>query len=478
MRPLCSPSLLSSFLVLLLTSAETASVDSDKWPYDLPADVKYYPEHERLVRRNIEAHSRLRRDAQPTAVRKMSGDEGEMFFLDYWQLGQSSDEAWASESAFSDGSPDPDDNTVASVPAPLDHDRLAHRSNLSDPTPLQPFLLHSNATEQEHRWLWGRSRLSRRDFLCPLGTESCAGIGRPNSCCGAGETCVQVDDTGLGDVGCCPQGSNCGGELSSCDTAAGYQACPNSPNGGCCIPNYACLDVGCIVASTMTTTVTLPVVTVTTGRPSTTPTPPPPSTTQTQPLTCSPGFQSCPASLGGGCCPSDRGCGPTDCPPLSTAAPPVRPTGSTTITSPPPTSAAPTTTLPPISGCPGGFYMCSAFYIGGCCRVGRDCAETSCPRAESTTTVDANGVTVVAPVGDGPATTAGSCASGWFSCPADANGGCCPTDYACGTGAQCSATAGGGGAVEKVPASSASMHGVRGGVVCIIVGMLGLLLVL
>lgn len=220
----------------------------------------------------------------------------------------------------------------------------------------------------------------------------------------------------------------------------------------------------------MTTTVTLTPST-TTIRPTTTV--PPSSSSPSSSLTCSPGYQSCPATLGGGCCPTDRACAPNDCPPLSTAGPPVRPTGSTTLSSPRPTS----TDLPSVDGCPGGYYMCSAYYLGGCCRVGRDCKETSCPRPQSTTTIDENGATIVVPVGEVTATaTAGSCAEGWYSCPADANGGCCPNNYACGTGSQCSATAAGGGAVGKVPPSRGNV--VRGdvGLVCLVVGTLGWLL--
>ena len=58
---------------------------------------------------------------------------------------------------------------------------------------------------------------------------------------------------------------------------------------------------------------------------------------------------------------------------------------------------------------------------------------TDCPTSASTTAVNSNGVTIMAPTGTG-----GSCATGWFSCPAGQGGGCCPTGYAC--GASCTAT--------------------------------------
>lgn len=239
MRILHSPSPLASLLILL-TSPLRITADSNEWPYNLPANVKYYPEHERLARRNIDAHARLRENHAPTAVRKMSSDEGEMFFLDYWQFGPSTKEQWDGVTAESS---DPRSEGFSANLRPEMQGQ--DPSNLTDSALRQPFLLHSNTSQHSSRWsLWGRS-LSQRDFQCPSGTESCASIGRPDSCCGTGETCVRVTDTGLGDVGCCARGSFCGSGLSPCNTAAGYQSCPGSPNGGCCIPNFACLDIGC-----------------------------------------------------------------------------------------------------------------------------------------------------------------------------------------------------------------------------------------
>lgn len=179
------------------------------------------------------------------------------------------------------------------------------------------------------------------------------------------------------------------------------------------------------------------------------------SSTGQGPLTCSPGFRTCPASLGGGCCPTDRACGSQTCPPLSTAAPPVLPTSGSGSGS---TSAQPTT--PPsssstviYSGCPTGFYMCSAYYLGGCCQVGRDCDTTSCPTSASTTVATNTGLTVIAPSGSSSAALTGSCANGWFSCAPSVGGGCCPSGYECGV--SCSATVSGQSNVGKGAPSEA-----------------------
>jgi hypothetical protein len=183
-----------------------------------------------------------------------------------------------------------------------------------------------------------------------------------------------------------------------------------------------------------------------------TPTPTPSSTSQ---YSCSTGYFSCAASLGGGCCQNGRTCATgASClggPPTSTQAPdaPVRPTsGSATP------SASPTDDV-----CPTGFYVCSAYYPTGCCRVGRDCQTTGSCGLPTSTILNSNGVVIVAPTGASVATPAppqgGSCPSAWFSCAADRGGNCCPNGYECGD--QCTATASGqSGVSQKVAPSTAS----------------------
>lgn len=277
----------------------------------------------------------------------------------------------------------------------------------------------------------GGPALQRRQFACPGGTASCKDIGYPNSCCVAGETCFVVENTGSGPVGCCPSGVQCGGDVAPCP--ADHAACPADTGGGCCIPGFVCAPVGCVASaggggggggggvvtttetsvvpgpgpSTVVVTVTVTgggggVVTITTTSTvnpgptsSTTVVPPPPVTTTSTTVT-------------------------------SGAQQPVR---ATTITS----SAQPPG---PVTPCPVGFYGCLATAGGGCCRTGRDCSVTDCPAVASTTIVNLNGETVVVPAaGVPPATTAGSCATGWALCPPAAGplAGCCPTGYVCGT---------------------------------------------
>ena len=85
--------------------------------------------------------------------------------------------------------------------------------------------------------------LQRRQWACPSGTRGCGIIGYPNSCCQEGETCVEVQDTGLGPVGCCPAGATCSGGVIGCTD--GSTACASDIGGGCCIPGFVCQGVGC-----------------------------------------------------------------------------------------------------------------------------------------------------------------------------------------------------------------------------------------
>lgn len=432
----------SSLIALITNSILPVSSQDLNWPYNLPPDTKYYPEDEFLIKRGLDIQQRLQRGS-PTGVRKMSGDPGEKFYLEYWGFDQEEDmnnySSWTNASF-----------TSFDQPVRVQ----THRSS--------PRLF---------RRLSGWHLFQTRDFQCPAGTSACASIDRPNSCCATGSTCQLVQDTGLGDVGCCPNGQTCADSLSTC--ADEYTSCPNNPGGGCCMPGYACYDVGCIQTSTATI-LTAPRASTTTVTSYTTITPsapPPPTTTSTTTsstspsntstlppqistvtrtvtvtssapttLTCSPGFRSCSASLGGGCCPTDRQCGSANCPasPSSTSAtpePPVRPTSLTTTVET--TTATPTSASTPVSGCPTGFYACSAYYQGGCCQIGRDCASTSCPTSASTTLVSGSTLTIVAPTGSGitaPGTVlTGSCAHGWATCAPSLGGGCCPSGYACGS---------------------------------------------
>src|SRR5271167_3085430 len=75
----------SCLLVLLTSIPQHASSQELQWPYNLPRTVKYYPEDEAHIKRDIDIRQRLQHQ-QAIGVRKMSADPGEKFFLDYWSF--------------------------------------------------------------------------------------------------------------------------------------------------------------------------------------------------------------------------------------------------------------------------------------------------------------------------------------------------------------------------------------------------------
>ncbi|OAL47134.1 hypothetical protein IQ07DRAFT_602561 [Pyrenochaeta sp. DS3sAY3a] len=430
------PSLLSlppALLALCATPARAEPQHQQLWPHNVPRHLKYFPEDEAHVKRSLDIAARLKSEA-PIGIKKMGTDEGEMFMLENWIFA-------------ADAQPD------MMKRATVERERHLNGSWEAQ----APLRRLAGPEDLLARWRV-RDVLLQRQFACPQGTTSCASIGAPDVCCGTSDTCINVNsNTDAGSVGCCPRGQTCAGSVS-CDTANGYSSCPDSPNGGCCLPGFRCQGVGCVAEGTSTRFVI----------PSTSPTPsPPPSSTaiivvpttpstSTSTYTCSTGWFSCAQSLGGGCCQNGRTCATgASClgdSPQSTQAPsaPVRPTSASATPSPPSTTD---------DVCPTGFYVCSAYYPSGCCRVGRDCQTTGTCVLPTQTILDTNGVVIVAPTGAGVASTAapqgGSCPSAWYSCAANRGGNCCPNGFECGE--QCTATASGQTGVQgKVAPSTAS----------------------
>ena len=71
--------------LLAIIIACSSAVESQEWPYNLPAHVKYYPEEEHVIKRNVEVERRLLSQI-PVGMKKMSGDPGEKFMMDFWQF--------------------------------------------------------------------------------------------------------------------------------------------------------------------------------------------------------------------------------------------------------------------------------------------------------------------------------------------------------------------------------------------------------
>ena len=178
--------------------------------------AKDHDEDRRILERNAAIEADLLDGQKPIhGMKKMSNDEGEKFFMDYWGV---SSEGHNTEWLMGNNNTDPE---PGSFQPPVSANRGGGR---------------------------GRGRgildVNKRDFQCPAGSKSCTAINRPSSCCGTDETCELVEDTGSGDVGCCPRGQQSSGNIGTCQS--GYQACPASLGGGCGFPGYDCVDGGCM----------------------------------------------------------------------------------------------------------------------------------------------------------------------------------------------------------------------------------------
>lgn len=235
--------------LLLLTAIApllTASLEA-QWPYYLPPHIKHFPGDESVIRRNLDIQGKFA-SHKPVGLQKMSSDEGEMFFPEYWRFDTKDDDPSKMPAIDKRGpalslTHGANEDTWEDLPK---NDTLLHSLQA-------PFMIHSNQwidSQPAVRRLRQLRRallfqLDSRDFKCPVDTFSCSSIDRANSCCPTGESCQLIAQSSLGDVGCCAAGQTCSQELSGCQD--GYISCPGSFGGGCCIPGYQCVGIGCTV---------------------------------------------------------------------------------------------------------------------------------------------------------------------------------------------------------------------------------------
>ncbi|KAI0846000.1 hypothetical protein F5Y00DRAFT_245097 [Daldinia vernicosa] len=379
-----------------------------------------------LVLLTVATQLRAQQQQHPTAIRKMSLDEGEMFLPEYYAFApaqlQPRDEGEEAELLLAG-------NSSAAIPFrppyPLHYDY--HRAGTRG-------RVEGKENGDSGPSLYKRARdvlakLQGRQFACPDNTNSCENIDQPNYCCTQGTKCFVVTNApDAGNVGCCPDGQTCGVTVGQCSD--GSSACPADQGGGCCISGFVCADVGCVHS-------TVSVITQTTIK-STTVAVTPSASTQviTVIVTVTPSDGGAPV-LSTTTRTTTASATPTSTSSITATGgiPPYRPTSGSssstaTVTSPSPSEST--------SYCPTGFYACLAREGGGCCRTGRDCSTTSCPAPPPMTTIISSGVTIAVPASDAQAAEGAqptaTCALGWFLCGEDAGpvAGCCPSGYTCG----------------------------------------------
>ncbi|RKF74266.1 putative gpi anchored protein [Golovinomyces cichoracearum] len=393
----------------------TENVFRDQLPKKLHRNLKtfttYRPKDYANRHKSSEKNTSKRVESARIGVMKMGLDEGEKFFPDYWlyEAARSVDHSRHSNLISRDNNGDSISN-ASMVPA----FRALLQSDKESPENLE----HGAKKDLESRSPASvLMKLQKRDFRCPIGTNDCSAIGYPNSCCPDSDTCFAIKDTGLGPVGCCRKGSNCGGTINEC--IAPNTGCSSSSGGGCCIRNYICARIGCTINPTMIVSTIVTVSTMISSSPETSIY----TSISTLPIfTETSSTQSChEGSNESGCISNSEG----SIPGTATGDLPVRPTSF----------ASPDSSESLINSmCPTGFYACKAYHEGGCCRTGRNCEKTSCPPTISTSLVT-DGVTIVVPVGTGASTASpsGTCAVGWSLCGADEGKGCCPSGWKCGS---------------------------------------------
>jgi hypothetical protein len=211
------------FLIASHTTSATPLESSSSLEPELESLEEGTLEHNVLRRGVVEEHLRMGRS--PIGVMKMPADEGQKFYMEYWQFKEDNE------------------LPLQSLRSREDETRLLSNGSMAIPY-RAPFALHlSHGTDLRARAAEVLAILEKRDFLCPTGYAACSAIGFPNSCCASDENCFRIQETGLGPVGCCPKGDTCGGTITSCN--APNTPCAQDLGGGCCIPNYVCEGVGC-----------------------------------------------------------------------------------------------------------------------------------------------------------------------------------------------------------------------------------------
>ncbi|KAI9760312.1 MAG: hypothetical protein M4579_001716 [Chaenotheca gracillima] len=234
----------------------------------LPAHVKYWPEDGDLHRRQLEKIQQRQQVSPhaPAGVRKMGIDEGEKFYMEYWEFGSSqlADRSDFETTLHEETKQTSSRELRSEEDEEEEEEEVAGYSNASIPIPHKPALLlhtddqtslnpHFKRDLPYYSSLFARSpraafaALRKRAFECPAGTKDCSSVGRATNCCGQGEVCQMLSNTGTdSDVGCCPEGQTCSGSLGKCD--AGFTRCSDNIGGGCCIPLYVCVDQGSLLS--------------------------------------------------------------------------------------------------------------------------------------------------------------------------------------------------------------------------------------
>ncbi|PQE10930.1 GPI anchored protein [Rutstroemia sp. NJR-2017a WRK4] len=369
LRPLRVLGLPTSVLLLLVSQAHTVqAVDGEsisaRSPSDLAARVKDWvygraeKEEDGAVRRGGDNTAQ-----SPVGVMKMSVDEGEKFFMEYWQYGENTQSEVVEEAE------------TGSVRARDLKEEVRLLANASTPITFRaPFALHTEdqSGPLAYEELRMRERdsaaalavLEKREFKCPTGTSNCSSIGYPNSCCASVIVTTTRITTALG----------ASTSVETTTFTSTRSTISSSSSSSSTSSQTTSTSTTSSVSSTTksTTTSASGVVPVRPTGETTTTTTTDPSSTSSGDDTCPTGFYACSAQYQGGCCRTGRNCDTTSC----------VPTSSTTLLSSGITIAVPVGTAATVTTatgtCATGWSSCAASVGGDCCPSGFECGTASC----------------------------------------------------------------------------------------------------
>jgi hypothetical protein len=190
----------ASVLILLVPRTITANAGQDEAPaqpqWSLPIQKRLPPDSPQRRRQLEAAEEHLRLGRTPVGVLKMSPDEGEKFYMDYWQF---------------EGELEHNQQlgTGTSLRARDEEEEARLLANSSAVVGFRPpFALHTEEWSdmsgvdelRARKVVEGRNSaavlamLAKRGFQCPTGTADCSGVGYPNSCCPTTEFCYAIKE--------------------------------------------------------------------------------------------------------------------------------------------------------------------------------------------------------------------------------------------------------------------------------------------
>ncbi|MCJ1475363.1 hypothetical protein MMC13_004025 [Lambiella insularis] len=333
--------------------------------------MKYFPEDEPLIRRNFALQDKIAHQS-PSAVKKMSTDEGEMFFLEYWRF------------ADQDGSTE--DSAGSLLTRNMARDGLSGGSWSPNSTqvarPKAPLLVHQNGPTVAVSIPQGTSTLASTTATSPSAPLS--------SSTSTTTSAPPTTSTPPPSTSSLPAPLTC---------SPGFHSCPPSLGGGCCSTARLCgTGILCPAASpsssstsTTSTPPSSPSAATSVGAPLR-PTSLASLTTTLTSALCPTGFYQCSAYYNGGaCCQVGRDCGLTSCPPHASATA-LASDGVTVVDAPTAGVVVATATNEAAAqggACATGWFLCGG-QAAGCCPSGYACGEGEClagtgPAATATT---------------------------------------------------------------------------------------------